>query len=546
MTKEKSPLTRRKIIVPGVSARSLNILKGGITMVQYFSKVVEDHATVRPDHCAYIFMGQETSYKTLNDNINQVAQSFLDLGIRPGDRIATILPQSPAFVNIFMACAAMGLVLVPLDPRFTAAEMIALCERTSPTLLVTLAYPENIKQAAQELIKTVPIDNVFSFFGNFEEVKSRSYETLLESSPKPVPDEMHPQPDDPLVIIFTSGTTGKPKGALISHKNSYAISKVTVDAGGFTPDDRVFYNMPTSHVGGTHDQITANLLGGGTAVICPTFNPQEMLELMGKYRITVFGGVPTMYRLIFRQCNVKDYDVSSARYAIVSGEPSPPELIYKIKENFPNATIAASWGMTETAGFFTFTKPGDDLQVVAETEGTPCPGFEMKVLKPDSTWVDRGETGELCVKGDSVISSYMDEKDNENAFFDGWLRTGDLGYMDDRNYMHYVGRSKEMYISGGYNVYPLEIESFLNAHPKINTSAVIEVPDELWGERGIAFVAPEEGVEVAESEIMGYCKEGLADYKRPKKIVVEKDLPRTRVGKVDKQSIRKEIGRYVD
>jgi len=515
-------------------------------MVQYFSKVVEDHAAERPDHAAYIFMDKETSYRTMNDNINQVAQSFLDLGIRPGERVATILPQSPAFVNIFMACASLGLVLVPLDPRFTAGEMISLCERTTPKLLVALAFPDSIKRAAEELIKAVPIDNVFSFFGNFEVVKSRPYEMLLESSPVPVPDKLHPHPDDPLVIIFTSGTTGKPKGALISHRNSYAISKATVDACGSTPDDRVFYNMPTSHVGGTHDQITANLLGGGTAVICPTFNPQEMLEYMGKYRITVFGGVPTMYRLIFRQCNVRDYDVSSARFAIVSGEPSPPELIYQIKENFPNATITASWGMTETAGFFTFTKPDDDLKIVAETEGTPCAGFEMKVLRSDNTWAKPGERGELCVKGDSVISSYMDEKDNENTFFEGWLKTGDLGFMDERDYMHYVGRSKEMYISGGYNVYPLEIESFLNAHAKINTSAIIEVPDNLWGERGIAFVVPEEGVEITEAEIMAYCKENLADYKRPKKVVVEKDLPRTRVGKVDKQSIRREIGKYAD
>jgi long-chain acyl-CoA synthetase len=515
-------------------------------MLQYFSKAVEQHAATRPDHTAYIFMGQETSYKNLNDDINRVAHSFLDLGVRPGDRIATILPQSPAFLTVFMACASMGLVLVPLDPRFTAAEMISLCKRTTPKLLVTLAFPDNIKQAAENLIKEVPFDHVFSYFGNFENIANKPYETLLESSPTPVPDNMHPQPDDTLVIIFTSGTTGKPKGALISHRNTYAISKVTMEATRSTPDDRVFFNLPTSHVGGTHDQITANLLGGGTAVICPTFNPQEILEFIAKYHITIFGGVPTMYRLIFRQCNVKDYDVSSVRFAVVSGEPSTPELIYQIKDNFPNATVAASWGMTETAGFFTFTKFDDDVKVVAETEGTPWDGLEMKVLRPDNTWANTGERGELCVKGDSVISRYMDEKDNEGAFFEGWLKTGDLGFMDERNYMHYAGRSKEMYISGGYNVYPLEVESFLNAHPKINTSAIIEVPDPLWGERGIAFIVPEEGMQIDEAEVLAYCKEGLADYKRPRKIVIEKDLPRTRVGKVDKQSIRREIKRYID
>jgi len=218
-----------------------------------------------------------------------------------------------------------------------------------------------------------------------------------------------------------------------------------------------------------------------------------------------------MYRLIFQKCNVADYDSSSVRTLVVSGEPSPPELIHTLKDNFPNADVVASWGMTETAGFFTFTKPTDKLEIVATTEGAPGEDFEMKILKDDESWAKAGETGELLVKGDSVISSYMDKDDNNNAFYKGWLKTGDLGYMDEDNYLHYVGRSKEMYISGGYNVYPLEIESYLNAYPGINTSAIIEVPVEIWGEVGYAFVVPEEGVDLDAEEIKKYCEQGLIE-----------------------------------
>ena len=515
-------------------------------MVKYFSKVVEDHAKVRPDHLAFVFMGQETTYKEYNENINRVANSFLALGLKPGDRIATLLPQSPAFMNIYMAAATMGLVMVPLDPRFTGPEMAALCERTEPRLLVSLAYPENIKTNAEFLVRHVHFDHVYSYFGALDYDGARPYETLLESSPAPVPENVHPGPDDPLIIIFTSGTTGRPKGAVISHKNSYAISKATADAWGGTADDIVLVNMPTSHVGGTHDLITVQLYAGATGIITPTFNPEEMLDFIEKYKISFTGGVPTMYRLIFKKCNAGDYDLSSVRMLVVSGEPSPPELINQIKDTFSNATVAASWGMTETAGFFTFTRPDDTLETVATTEGRPGEGFEMKTLKDDESWAKVGEVGELLVKGDSVISSYMDEHDNKDVFYKGWLRTGDLGYMDENNYLHYVGRSKEMYISGGYNVYPLEIESYLNAYPGINTSAIVEVPAEIWGEVGYAFVVPEEGVDLDVEEIKNYCREGLADYKQPRKIIIKKDLPKTLIGKIAKQEIRKDLKKYTD
>jgi fatty-acyl-CoA synthase len=514
-------------------------------MEKYFSEVVEKHAKTKPDHIAYIFMGQETTYGKFNEDVNRVTNSFLSLGLRPGDKIATILPQSPAFLNIYMAAASMGLVLVPLDPRFKSTEMAELCVRTRPRLLVSLAYPENIKEAAQELIKKVDFDFLFSYFGMLDDPKCKPYEELLTGSPQPVPDHVHPDPDAPLVIIFTSGSTGIPKGAVISHKNTWSIVKASVEAWGINSNDSVLVNMPTSHVAGTHDLIAIQLYAGATGIICPKFDPQEVLEFISKYKITYFGGVPTMYRIIMKKGNMTDYDLSSIRIAVVSGEPSPPELIYKISSVFPQAKIVASWGMSETAGFFTFTKPDDPLEIAANTEGAPGIGLQMKIVKIDGTQAQPGEIGEMLVKGDSVISGYMDEESNKDAFVDGWLKTGDLGYLDENNYLHFAGRSKEMYISGGYNVYPLEIESYLNACPGINTSAVIEIPHDIFGETGVAFIVPEEGADLNLEKVKQYVTEGLADYKRPSKIIIEKDIPKTLIGKINKKELRKNIGKYL-
>jgi fatty-acyl-CoA synthase len=508
-----------------------------------FAAVVREHARKRPDHPAYIFMGQTLSYRQFDESINRVANSFLGLGLKPGDKVATILPQSPAFITVYLAAAVLGLVVVPLDPRFKAAEMITLCQRTKPKVLIGLGNPEPVKKSAEALIAEVGFEAVYYFFGPLESPGAKPYEALLESSAAP-PAMVSPEPDMPLIIIFTSGSTGRPKGAVISHRNTIAIARATCEAWKLSASDKAIVNLPTSHVGGTHDLIAVQLYAGATGVIMPTFNPPEMLEIIGKYQITYFGGVPTMYRLLFNQCRVSDYDVSSVHLAIVSGEPSPPELIRQIQENFPNTVVGASWGMSETAGFFTFTALDDPLEVVAATEGRPGDDFKLRIAAPDGSPLPTGEVGELLVQGDSVIATYMDPEDNQGAFHEGWLKTGDLGFLDENDYLHFIGRVKEMYISGGYNVYPLEIESFLNRHPKINTSCIIEMPDELYGETGCAFIIPEQGSELTVEEVQGYCREHLADYKRPKRVIIRNDLPKTLIGKLAKQEIRKNLEAY--
>jgi len=512
-----------------------------MTTYDMFARSARHH----PQKPALIFLDRSISYRALDEQVGRFAAALANLGVKQGDRIATILPQSPAFVTLYLAAATMGLVLIPLDPRDTPEEMQALCDRARPKLLVGLAYPEPFREKTEALVARYTFSHVYGYFGNLSAPGAQPFEQLLQGSPDPVPERFHPKPDDPLIVIFTSGTTGKPKGAVISHKNSWAIAKATVESGGIDHTDRTISNMPTSHVAGTHDLIAHQLYAGSTAVLCPKFDPKEMLEIIQTHRITVTGGVPTMFRLMFKNCNLADYDTSSVAKLIVSGEPQTPEFLERLHAAFPKATIFASFGMSETAGFFTFTRPDDDFQTIIETEGPPALDFQMRVLRPDNTWAAPGEVGELLIRGDSVISGYMDEKDDEGAFYQGWFRTGDLGFLDERNYLHYVGRCKEMYKSGGYNVYPLEIEIYLNAYPGVNTSAVVSGPHPIWGETGYAFVVPEEGAAISAEEIKAYCKKGLADYKQPSRIIVTTDVPRSSIGKVAKKELQQSLQNYI-
>lgn len=409
-----------------------------------------------------------------------------------------------------------------------------------------MASPNPLRHGVSALMNEYAFERVFSYGGSFDDPIARPFDELWSASDEPIADRFRPDGDDAWVVIFTSGTTGRPKGAVLSHANSWALAEATARQWRIDASDISLCNLPTSHVAGTHNQLAVSLYTGSTGILVPKFDPIETLELIARYSVTYFGGVPTMFRLMFRSCDPRDFDTSSVRAVVTAGEPASAELIRGIAAAFPGAAIVASWGMSETAGFFTFTGLEDAPATVEQTEGRPDPAFEMKILDADGAPLASGEVGEIWVRGESVMRSYMDEADNEGAFSGEWLRTGDLGFLDDAGYLHFSGRAKEMYISGGYNVYPLEIESFLNAYPGVNTSAVIEVPHEVWGEVGLAFVVPEQGAALTAGELETYCREGLADYKRPARIIVETDLPRSLIGKIARRALRDTLARYLD
>ena len=509
----------------------------------YFASLVEKHASEIPDKLAVIdFDGTEKTWKEFSEDVTRVSNSLLALGLKKGDMIATIMHQSIGYHTIFMAAATIGLVVVGLDHKFTINEAADLCKRTLPQLIISQNYP------VTELLEKVDIKHVYAYQDQIDYPGALPYENLLEGSLDPIAAKLHPSFKDPLLVIFTSGTTGKPKGAVITHENTWYMSKYTAEAWELTTEDRVMCYLPTSHVGGTHDQITIAIYSGAASVCMPVFNPDTLMSMIDKYGVSNIITVPTIFRLLKLKVDFSKYNVSSMRCFVLGGEACSVELMESVKDYFPCALPASSWGMSETAGCFTLTLLSDSLKVNAETEGAARGLNKMKALKDDGNWAEPWENGELCISGPQVIPGYMDEKDNVGNFFekDGirWMKTGDIGHLDENDYLYFVGRSKEMYISGGYNVYPPEIEAFLSAHPLINAAAVIGVADPIWGETGYAFLVPEEGIEVDQDTIVQFCKDELAGYKRPSRIFINPDLPKTGVGKIEKKTIKDNMDKY--
>ena len=511
---------------------------------KYFASAVEEHAKNIPDRIAVNDNGRYTkTWKELADDVTRVSNSFLNLGLKKGDSIATLLKPGYGFHVVFMAASTVGLTVVPLDMRFKANEAAELCNRTNPRILISSAFPVN------DVVKDYDkFEYIYAYEDEIDYPGALPYEKLLEGSLTPIPEELKGSADDPLIIVFTSGTTGMPKGAMITNRNCWWISKNAAETWEFTHDDIVCNYLPTSHCACVNDEITLAIFAGCTSFCMPGFDPLEVIKAIEKQRITYILTIPTVFRLLMLNVDMKKFDLTSMRALILSGESVSAELASVVNDYFPNTHVISSWGMSETAGYFTLTKPSDPLEIVCTTEGSPKGYNMMRPLKDDGAWAKIGELGELCITGPQVVPGYMDKEHTEATFFekDGarWMKTGDTGYMDESGYMHFVGRCKEMYISGGYNVYPPEIEAYLGKHEKINAAAVVGVSDPVWGEVGYAFIQPEKDIELTAEEVNIYCKEGLADYKRPKKVFIRTDIPKTAIGKIEKKTINNNIDFY--
>ncbi|MFW6113970.1 MAG: class I adenylate-forming enzyme family protein, partial [Actinomycetota bacterium] len=293
--------------------------------------------------------------------------------------------------------------------------------------------------------------------------------------------------------------------------------------------------------------IIATLVAGGTLVMLDTFVPAEVLATVEKEKITVMGQVPAQYILLMMQPDFDDYDVSSVRAPVISAAPVPSELVKKIEEKF-GVLPYIGYGLSEVCGAVTFTRQEDPVEKIAATIGVPNQGIEVRIMSPTREEVPRGEAGEIAVRGDAVMKGYYGQPEATQAVFDdeGFFYTGDMGYIDDDGYIHILGRKKEMYIRGGENVYPPEVEDVLSKHPKVLFAAVLGYPDPVMGEKGRAYIVPQQGAEVSEEELREYCSEHLAKYKIPDQIIFRDALPLTPLGKVHKFALYEELKEEFD
>ena len=327
---------------------------------------------------------------------------------------------------------------------------------------------------------------------------------------------------------------------MLTHKNIIDNIAVEIQKFGFHESDRILLHLPMNHVAGATEISIPALMTGATLILMDHFHPVHTLETIAREKATVLGQVPTMFIMELNLPNYSDYDLSSLRVAIVAGAATPPPVMKKMMEMAP--TVITGYGMTEVAGFVTYTSPLDDYETIAQTVGSVAPEFELRIVDDHHQELPAGEVGEVAIRGSCVMKEYFQNPQETAAAIDdqGWFYTGDMGKLDHRGYLTLVDRKKDMYITGGYNVYPREIEELISHHPKVALVACLGTADQVLGEVGKAFVVPKPGMALRTEEIIEHCQANLAKYKIPKYVEIRESLPLTPLGKVDKMKLRQE------
>lgn len=511
---------------------------------------LEHRAATQPEQPAYSYTPvampdappTEGTWAELNHESGCVAAALAEAGVSTGDYIATLLPQSPQYLRVYAAAAKLGATLVPIDLRSEPREIAHILEQTQPTAFLGVAsyHGESVRGpfTEHELLADVPIVEWLDESGFISSDDPEGYEWSLVDADGEVRESSdaigHRDPDTPFLVVFTSGTTGQPKGARLSHRNAVFQGTAMADTWGIDHDETALVHLPPSHVGGSTELLGTVFVSGSEAVLLDAFDPGEALSRIADNEVTVIGNVPAMWEMLFAAPDHADA-MASVTKAIVAGQ-APSEETLKGMDAI--GTPLTGWGLTETGGFVTLTQPDASWESLTETVGAPYPGFDVKAIGDDGEFLSAGETGELVVRGDGVMLGYLDEEETAAEMIDGeWIRTGDMGAITDDGDVRLRGRVHNMYISGGYNVYPDEIQDVLTSHPDVKLAQVIGVQHDKWGEAGHAFIVPEPDADLTESDLEDYASEELADYKRPVKYTISAELPTTALGKINRQAL---------
>ncbi|HEX5919798.1 MAG TPA: AMP-binding protein [Nocardioides sp.] len=490
--------------------------------------------------------GRRWTWAELKSDVDALARGLIGAGIRKGDRVGIWGPNSAEWTLVQFATAEVGAILVNVNPAYRTHEFSYVANQSGMRLLVAASsfrssdYRAMIAETAAEnraLERVVHLDDEQSWAGLLADGDGVSAADLAERSASL-------SPDDPINIQYTSGTTGFPKGATLSHRNILNNGYLVGEVCRYTEADRVCIPVPFYHCFGMVMGNLACSSHGATMVIpAPGFDPALTLKAVAEEACTSLYGVPTMFIAEWALPDVGSYDLSSVRTGIMAGSPCPAEMMKKlIAAGIEEMTIC--YGMTETSPVSTQTRTDDSFERKVGTVGRVCPHLEVKIADPlTGDTVARGEAGELCTRGYSVMLGYWDDPDKtaEAIDDDGWMHTGDLGVMDGDGYVQVTGRIKDMVIRGGENIYPREIEEFLYGHPDVEDVQVVGVPDEKYGEELCAWIKLREGAEPLDADgVRSYATGKLAHYKIPRYVMVVDDFPMTVTGKIRKVQMREE------
>ncbi|PKV81968.1 long-chain-fatty-acid--CoA ligase [Nocardia fluminea] len=495
--------------------------------------ILRESTDERPD-APFLHAGERTlTYREVDESSGRVARSLRDRGLVPGDKVAVQLPNSPEFVTTYFAILKAGLVMVPLNPLFTAREIEHHLADSGSRMLVTSTFStaSALDGAARADVTDVVV------VGECPSVGTEAFDRLLEAE---IIADLHPAAaDDTAVLLYTSGTTRHPKGAELTHFSLFMNCTMAPRHFGMTSEDVTLGVLPLFHVFGLSSVLNTAARFGSSVALLPRFEVEAALDAMHKHNVSVLIGVPTMFTA-FLGADLADRAIGSLRAAVSGGASIPGEIIRGFEEKFPSVVILEGYGLSETSSSACFNISADERKVLSI--GKPIWGVEMAILDTDGVPLPAGaeHVGEVVVRGHCVMKGYFNQPEaTAQTLRDGWLHTGDLGYRDVDGYFFIVDRLKDLIVRGGYNVYPREIEEVLYSHPDIVEAAVIGRSDPRLGEEVEAFVVLRPGSTVDEQALTAHTRQFLAAYKYPRRFHLLPELPKGATGKILKRELRR-------
>ena len=476
-----------------------------------------------PEAIAYKLDDLEINWQAVDEGSARVAGLLKAKGLEPGDRVGIMLPNVPYFPVVYYGVLRAGGAVVPMNVLLKGREVaFYLGDSEAKWVFAWHDFGEAAEAGADEAGAELIL------------VKPGEFEPLLGEA-EPAREVVDRDGSDTAVILYTSGTTGQPKGAELTHDNMLQNAKVSQELFGTGGDDVVLGALPLFHSFGQTCCMNACAVAGATLTFIPRFDPAKALEIVERDSVTLFAGVPTMYNAMLNCRDRDSRDTSSLKICVSGGSAMPGELLRGFDKEF-DCKILEGYGLSETSPVASFNHPDKERKV--GSIGTPIEGVEMKVVDDDGNEVEQGEVGEIVIKGHNVMKGYWNREDaTQEAIVDGWFHSGDMAKVDDEGYFFIVDRKKELIIRGGYNVYPREIEEVLYEHASVLEAAVIGVPDDSMGEEVGAAVVLKEGEDVSTDDLRSYVREQVANYKYPRKIWFVDELPKGPTGKILKREI---------
>ena len=525
----------------------------GVTLGEYLERTTDRF----PDKKAFVFQEKSVTWKELGRIVDRLALALIDLGIAHGDKVAVLFPNRLEFIYATLALAKLGAVHIPISERLREREIRYILEKTEAVAIIMIDafWNFSFSDLMSEIKKDLPkLKHII-----VSDKKNHPHELILEDLiqrdwEKDYPDhyyhrvyqKQHPvEPDDLLEIVFTSGTTGEPKGVMHTHNTRCRSALGTINGVRLTPEDIWLIMVPLSHTTALVNAFYTSVISGSCAVLLETWNVEEAFAEIERNRVTIPIGVPTMPIMMLQHPGLQKYDISSLRTMALAGAPLPVEVARQIIEKM-GCYMTSAYGMTETA-ISNITSLDDEVEIVCKTVGKPQPGMEHKVVDKNRRIVPIGCEGEACARGQNVCIGYFKDPRRTAEVIDdrGWIYSGDLAKMDAQGNLIIVGRIKDVIVRGGENISPTEIEDILYTHDKIEQVAVIGIPDDRLGEGTCACIIPKQGESLSYDELKGFFKDKVARFKIPDRIEVMQEFPTTPSGKIRKVELREILARKI-